>query len=248
MNRESFGLEMPDHNESTFVMNLQPQSDGEPEPVLADDDTAPMFDLEANIDANDEEGADDMEEENEEETAQFNDADATQRGELSRTELLRKKRKRGIKVSAFGVEYPSLPPAVIKRIAQSYAQTSGIPKTKISPDTLAALSQATDWFFEQLGDSLQAYAKHAGRKTIDESDVITLMRRFVFYSIPGTVTRFLCLILYIWYRQRQIGPKSTPFSLAQRHLPRELLQGLRMAVPVPVKKRRRANVDDDDDG
>jgi len=178
MNRESFGLEMPDINESTFVMNLQPPSDGEPEPGPADD-TAPIFDLEAEVDVNDEEGADDMEEEMAGQETQVNGADATETGELSRVEQLRRKRKRGIKVSAFGVEYPSLPPPVIKRIAQSYARTSGIPKTKISPDTLAALSQASDWFFEQLGDSLQAYAKHAGRKTIDESDVITLMRRFV---------------------------------------------------------------------
>jgi hypothetical protein len=39
--------------------------------------------------------------------------------------------------------------------------------------------QASDWFFEQLGEDLQAYAKHAGRKTIDESDVLTLMKRQV---------------------------------------------------------------------
>jgi len=91
----------------------------------------------------------------------------------------RRKRKRGPKLSQYGIEYPSLPPAVIKRLAQTFAQTSGVANTKITPDTLDALSQATDWFFEQIGDSLQAYAKHAGRKTIDESDVITLMRRYV---------------------------------------------------------------------
>jgi hypothetical protein len=50
----------------------------------------------------------------------------------------------------------------------------------------------------------------------------------------------------IWYRQRQIGSNATMFSLAQRHLPRELLQELRMPVPQPVKKRRakKARVDD----
>ncbi|ROW10371.1 hypothetical protein VMCG_02121 [Cytospora schulzeri] len=124
--------------------------------------------------------------------------------------------KPGKKMSKYGIEYPSLPPGVVKRVAQRFAG-----KSKISPDTLSALMQASDWFFEQLGDDLSAYAKHAGRKTIEESDMLTLMRR-----------------------QRQVNATTTPFALAQRHLPRELLQELRMPPPAPTKtktkKRRRA--------
>lgn len=39
------------------------------------------------------------------------------------------------------------------------------------------------------------------------------------------------------------------FSLAQRHLPRELLQELRMPVPQPTKQRKakRGQVQEDDD-
>ncbi len=85
--------------------------------------------------------------------------------------------KKTIKVSKHGHEYPSLPPAVVKRLAQNFAKASGA-KGKITPDALRAIMQATDWFFEQLGDDLQAYAHHAGRKTIDESDVLTLMKRY----------------------------------------------------------------------
>ncbi|KAK3943183.1 centromere protein T [Diplogelasinospora grovesii] len=132
------------------------------------------------------------------------------------------KRKRNVKVSKHGVEYPSLPPAVVKRLAQTFAKTSGV-KGKISPDALKAIMQASDWFFEQLGDDLQAYAKHAHRKTIDESDVLTLMKR-----------------------QRQTGSSATPFSLAQRHLPRELLQELRMAPPPPAPSRRRRKPSSDE--
>jgi histone H3/H4 len=33
-----------------------------------------------------------------------------------------------------------------------------------------------------VSDDLGAYAKHAGRKTIEESDVVTLMKRYVFPS------------------------------------------------------------------
>ncbi|KAI0509245.1 centromere kinetochore component CENP-T-domain-containing protein [Xylaria bambusicola] len=136
------------------------------------------------------------------------------------------KRKKGKKISRYGIEYPSLPTNVVKRLAMTCAKTAGT-KGKISPDTLDAIMQATEWFFEQLGDDLSAYAKHAGRKTIDESDMITLMRR-----------------------QRQTNASTTPFALAQRHLPRELLQELRMPVPIPSKgprkKARRIDVEDEE--
>ncbi|ERS98156.1 hypothetical protein HMPREF1624_04937 [Sporothrix schenckii ATCC 58251] len=123
-----------------------------------------------------------------------------------------------MKLSAHGIAYPSLPVGVIKRIAQTFAQRSGAAgpgKAKLSRETVAALSTASDWFFEQVGVDLQRYAKHAGRKTIDESDVLLLMRR-----------------------QRQVNSAVTPFSLAQRMLPRELLQELRMIPDAPALKRR----------
>jgi len=94
----------------------------------------------------------------------------------------------------------------------------------VSADTLTALTQASEWFFEQLGDDLGAYARHAKRKTVEEADMVTLMRR-----------------------QRQIGSTATTFSLAQKHLPRELLQELRMPLPPPVKKGGGKRVRDDDD-
>ncbi|KAK3388978.1 centromere kinetochore component CENP-T-domain-containing protein [Sordaria brevicollis] len=120
------------------------------------------------------------------------------------------------KISKHGIEYTSLPPAMVKRLAQTFAKTSGA-KGNISPEALKAIMQASDWFFEQLGDDLSAYAKHAHRKTIDMSDMLTLMKR-----------------------QRQTNAQTTPFALAQRYLPRELLQELRMTPPVPTKKRRKA--------
>jgi hypothetical protein len=39
-------------------------------------------------------------------------------------------------------------------------------------------------------------------------------------------------------RQRQTNAATTPFSLAQRFLPRELLQELRMVPPSKFKKGR----------
>lgn len=88
----------------------------------------------------------------------------------------RKKKKR---ISRHGIEYPALPPSFVKRVAQTALQSSGLSNQRISPDTLEALTQASEWFFEQLGDDLGAYADHAKRKTIEESDVVTLMKRYV---------------------------------------------------------------------
>jgi histone H3/H4 len=88
-------------------------------------------------------------------------------------------RKKKIKISKHGLQYPSLPAGVVKKLATTYARTSGNGKAKISKDTLDAIMQASDWFFEQVSDDLGAYAEHAGRKTIEESDVITLMGRYV---------------------------------------------------------------------
>ncbi|KAL8295739.1 hypothetical protein RB597_009179 [Gaeumannomyces tritici] len=140
-----------------------------------------------------------------------------------------KPNKKGLRLSKHGNPVPSLPPAVVKRLAEAMARTSGVVgNAKITPETLRALMQATDWFFEQVGDDLRALAHHAGRKTIETSDVAMLMKR-----------------------QRQIDSQTTVFSLAQRHLPRELLQELRMPPRALPKKRRRearqAAADDDDE-
>lgn len=154
--------------------------------------------------------------------------------------------KRTIKISKYGIEYPSLPPAVVKRLAQNFAKAGGI-KGKITPDAMKSIMQASDWFFEQMSEDLQAYAKHAGRKTIDESDVLTLMKRYgTIYHWVFQIRLHMTLTL-LPSRQRQINPNTTPFALAQRNLPRELLQELRMPPPVIPKKRRKIKGVDDDD-
>ncbi|EGX89992.1 Histone-fold domain containing protein [Cordyceps militaris CM01] len=123
-----------------------------------------------------------------------------------------KSKKKQKRISRHGAEYPPLPPAFVRRVAHRAVQTSGLSNHRITSDVLAALTQASEWFFEQLGDDLGAYADHAKRTVIEESDVLTLMKR-----------------------QRQIGSDATLFSLAQRHLPRELLQDLRMPQGANLK-------------
>ena len=72
---------------------------------------------------------------------------------------------------------PRLPSGVVKKIATRFARSGAGKSTRMSKDTLRAIEQASDWYFEQASGDLLAYAKHSGRKTIDETDVMALMRR-----------------------------------------------------------------------
>lgn len=99
--------------------------------------------------------------------------------QLSTQEVQKPKAKKTIRVSKHGIQYSSLPTGVVKKLATTFARTGGSGSGKLSKDALAAIMQATDWFFEQVSDDLGAYAEHAGRKTIDENDVMTLMKRYV---------------------------------------------------------------------
>ena len=136
-------------------------------------------------------------------------------------EQRRNKKRPNIKRSKYGVEYPSLPAGVVKRLAQTFAQTGGA-KGKISSDTLAAVMQASDWFFEQLGDDLQAFAKHAGRKTIDETDMLALMRRYV---IHPWVSIFVSFFFFFWVLARTTLAKPLPgFQTAPDQLLRHAIR------------------------
>ncbi|KAJ5463491.1 Histone-fold [Penicillium sp. IBT 31633x] len=112
------------------------------------------------------------------------------------------------KISRHGIPVPTLPAGVVKKLATRFARSGAGSKAKINKATLAAIEQASAWYFEQASQDLAAYSRHAGRKTIDESDVTTLLRR-----------------------QRLINKSTTVFSLAQKHLPKELQQDMRLAMP-----------------
>ena len=145
-------------------------------------------------DNNDEEGLDET-------TMLSRTADLTERLLATASSSSHKRKKAGKKISKHGIEYKSLPQGVIKRLATTFARTAGgVGNAKISPDALAAVTQATDWFFEQLADDLQAYAQHAGRKTIDESDMVTLMRRYIpppLYSCCHLLCCFVCDMYFL---------------------------------------------------
>lgn len=191
-------MEFPDAaNESTFVMASM-ESSPTREPIFMDEDdrsdNAPANEPSDGPDGTPEadrtgpgepSGLLDLDNEAEGDGVGYYDADETMLSQAAVSALHpSRRRKPAKKYSKHGIEYPSLPQGVVKRLATTFAKTAGASKSKLTPDTLEAIMQATDWFFEQLGDDLQAYSKHASRKTIDESDMMTLMRRYDTYALP----------------------------------------------------------------
>ena len=84
---------------------------------------------------------------------------------------------RALKLSRHGTPYSGLPAGVVKNISTAFARSSGKKTAGLSKDCMIAILEASDKFFEQLGGDLAAASSHAGRKTIDDSDVLAVMRR-----------------------------------------------------------------------
>jgi len=80
-------------------------------------------------------------------------------------------------VSEHGIGFPSFPAAPVKKLTLSFLKSQG-GKTQLNTETLDALVRTTNDFFEQISIDLAAYAQHGGRTTIEESDVIALMKRY----------------------------------------------------------------------
>ncbi|KAK0111273.1 hypothetical protein ONS95_001645 [Cadophora gregata] len=221
-----------DDTETTFVFNVPPREVSE-EPIFDDgqndgpEEEELEEDHESEVDLEQMSGldAEDQEESMLEVQGDISMVDTTmQDAESSGIAQAKVVKKKKVKLSKHGIPYPSLPAGVVKKLATTFARTSGNSKAKINKETLDAIMQASDWFFEQVSDDLGAYAKHAGRKTIDESDILAIMAR-----------------------QRQTNATTTPFSLAQKNLPRELLQELRMVPPSKLKKGRQLDKVDEEE-
>lgn len=82
-----------------------------------------------------------------------------------------KQKKKELPRSQYNIEYPAFPTRIVKKLA------STLSKSKITKDVLNEIMKASDMFFANVGEDLGALAHHAGRKTIDDSDVLQLMKR-----------------------------------------------------------------------
>lgn len=158
------------------------------------------------------------------------------------------RRAKELRISQRGLEYPSFPAASVKKLALGFMKSQGS-KAQLSKDTLAALVRTTDDFFEQIGIDLAAYAQHGGRKMIEESDVIALMKRYVTIHLLYNCVPICKIGSLTLCRTRKTSNSSTSFSLAQKMLPRELLQHIRMEPPIKLKgqKRKRLHTIQEDD-
>lgn len=180
------GTFQADDTENSFVFTIPPRDVPDPRSSIGASDPPDDFENEDN-------GLDLLDAISEEELSTqpiFDEVDANlslqdttlQDIESSILPAPRTVKKKKVKISKHGIQYPSLPAGVVKKLATQFARTSGS-KTKISKDTLDSILQASDWFFEQVSDDLGAYSQHAGRKTIDDSDIVTLMKRYVLQNI-----------------------------------------------------------------
>ena len=159
---------------------------------------------------------------------------------LIRKNVHRARKTKVQKTSHHGILYRSLAPAMIKKLVLPFIHSSGTRKARVNKGVIDSLMQASDCFFEQIGDDLGTFAKHAKRKTVEEPDTITLMRRCVLLPALRRPTNKLTLE----NRQRQLNATVTPFSLALKYLPREFLQQIRMAPPTsPYPQRQRDEVE-----
>ena len=93
------------------------------------------------------------------------------------TTKIGKRVKRPLKKSSDGAPCPSIPISLTRKIASTFARSLGSRSKKLDKETLEAITEATDQYFEQLSKDLGVFADHAGRKNIDESDVVAVMRR-----------------------------------------------------------------------
>lgn len=82
-----------------------------------------------------------------------------------------------MKKSLDRLPYPSFPAGITKKIVSTFARSLGSKSTIIDKQTLEAITEATDQYFERLSNNLGIFANHAGITNIDESDVIAVMRR-----------------------------------------------------------------------
>ena len=100
-------------------------------------------------------------------------------------------RKKRTKLTCHGTMVPALPSSLIKRLATEAMTKKGRKKPRLDRASVIALEQATEWFFEQVGEDLAAYSNHAGRKkTVDASDVLTLFKRQKVLGEPGALQAF----------------------------------------------------------
>ncbi|KAG0248876.1 hypothetical protein BG011_009821 [Mortierella polycephala] len=116
--------------------------------------------------------------------------------------------KKTTRLSAAGLPVVSMPTSLQKQHIHTFS------RLRVSQEAMQVVLEGSHQFFEQISNDLAAYADHAGRRTIDESDVECLMQRL-----------------------RITNDKASLESLLHRYLPRELRD--KVLYPDELQRMRR---------
>lgn len=149
-----------------------------PQPKLADASI-----LDHSVERSDNNGESDLEVQKEDQQQQVEESEIEELAEshpliLESSKPSSQSRRKKMKLTRHGEMVPALPSSLIKRVAIETQARLGNRRPKLGKDHMKALEQATEWFFEQVGEDLEAYSSHGRRKRrIDQSDVLLLMRR-----------------------------------------------------------------------
>ncbi|NXR53410.1 CENPT protein, partial [Hippolais icterina] len=97
---------------------------------------------------------------------------------------------------------PQVPRSMIKEIFRHFV------KMPVTRDAFQIVEKCSERYFRQLSNDLEAYTRHAGRKTVEAADLEVLMRR-----------------------QRLVTDKMPLHVLIERYLP---LEYRKLLIPVAV--------------
>ncbi|XP_062606251.1 centromere protein T-like isoform X2 [Saccostrea cucullata] len=96
------------------------------------------------------------------------------------------------------VQSSTLPASTIKQTFSHFC------KMRVDKDTLPELVKITEEYFDQVAHDLEAFAHHAGRRTIDERDVELLLKRQKFITKTTSLTHLVEKYLPLELRQEII--------------------------------------------
>ncbi|XP_061162313.1 centromere protein T-like [Saccostrea echinata] len=117
------------------------------------------------------------------------------------TQTLKKKpavKSKTLKKPRVKVQSSTLPASTIKQTFSHFC------KMRVDKDTLPELVKITEEYFDQVASDLEAFAHHAGRRTIDERDVELLLKRQKFITKTTSLTHLVEKHLPLELRQEII--------------------------------------------
>ena len=100
-------------------------------------------------------------------------------GSIKTTAPVNSKKITSLKRSRYGVPYATVPLGITKSLAVASAHATSKRRCGLSKEAIRAIRTAGESFLEQLSVDLKKISMHARKKTVDEADLVTIMRRYI---------------------------------------------------------------------